>query len=79
MMSTLPTIEIVLVCIAAALSALLLPSLALQRCRACSALSLRTLERQHRCPSRRHSTLCHAWVGFVLIWSGIAVVAAALD
>jgi hypothetical protein len=78
MMSTPPTIEM-LVCIVAALSALLIPSIALRRCRACSALSLRTLESQHRCPSRRHSTLYHAWVGFVLIWSGIAVAAAALD
>jgi RNA polymerase subunit RPABC4/transcription elongation factor Spt4 len=77
-MSTLPTTE-VLVCIAAALSALLIPSIALRRCRACSALSLRTLEHQHHCPSRRHSTLYHAWVGFVLIWSGIAVAVAAFD
>jgi RNA polymerase subunit RPABC4/transcription elongation factor Spt4 len=76
-MSAMPTTE-VLACIAAVLLSLMLPSMALQRCRSCSALSLRTLERRHRCPSQRQSMLYYGWVGFVMIWASVAIAAAAL-
>jgi len=57
----------------ATVAALLIPWVALRRCRGCGQLALRTVARSHRCSSRRHTRVARRWVSLMLLWSVMAL------
>jgi len=72
------SLDSTIVYICAAISALLIPFIALQKCAECRQLTVRTLHPRHRCPSRSHSLLARGWIGLVLLWTGAAAISGML-